>query len=211
MKILVFDTCLDKMYIALAQDDKILSSKVVENQDNKYHSAFLISTIKEILKENNLTPQDLDVIGTNVGPGSFTGIRACTTVARMMAQQLNIQAYGVSSLEILSKINQTSKPTVVALDARKNSAYMYLDNEIKGAVQIEEIKKLIEGKDYYLVTDDKMQKELGGISYQQGQYPLGEILAELIYSKSKMKTGSWRELKPLYIQPPGVHTAAKAN
>ena len=141
MKILVFDTCLDKMYVTLALDKQILSSKIVENRDNKYHSAFLISTIKEILKENDLTPQNLDVIGTNVGPGSFTGIRACTTVARMMAQQLDIQACGVSSLEILSKINKTDKPTAVILDARKNSGYLYLDNEIKGAVPSEQIKQ----------------------------------------------------------------------
>ena len=83
MKILAFDTCLDKMYVTLAQDDKILESKIVTNQDNKYHSAFLISTIRDILHENNIEPKDLDAIGTNVGPGSFTGIRACTTVARM--------------------------------------------------------------------------------------------------------------------------------
>ena len=102
MNILVFDTCLDKMYVTLAIENKILSSKIVENRDNKYHSAFLISTIKEVLKENKLLPQNIDVIGTNVGPGSFTGIRACTTVARMMAQQLNIQAVGVCSLEILA-------------------------------------------------------------------------------------------------------------
>ena len=96
MILLVFDTCLDKMYVTLTKDNEILSSKIVENQDNKYHSAFLISTIKEVLKENNLTPQDLSAIGTNDGPGSFTGIRACTTVARMMAQQLNIPACGIS-------------------------------------------------------------------------------------------------------------------
>ena len=77
---------------------KILSSKIVTNTDNKYHSAFLISTIKELLKANNLTPQDIDAIGTNIGPGSFTGIRACTTVARMFAQQLDIPAVGISSL-----------------------------------------------------------------------------------------------------------------
>ena len=211
MKILVFDTCLDKMYVTLALDKQILSSKIVENRDNKYHSAFLISTIKEILKENDLTPQNLDVIGTNVGPGSFTGIRACTTVARMMAQQLDIQACGVSSLEILSKINKTDKPTVVILDARKNSGYLYLDNEIKGAVPIEQIKQQLNGKDYFIITDDKMQKEFGGISYQQEEYPLGEILAELIYNKVETKTSNWRELKPLYIQPPGIHTAAKAG
>ena len=137
MKILVFDTCLDKMYVTIAEDEKILSSKIVTNTDNKYHSAFLISTIKELLKANNLTPQDIDAIGTNIGPGSFTGIRACTTVARMFAQQLDIPAVGISSLEILSKINNTEKPTMVALDARKNSGYLYVNNEIRGAIQLE--------------------------------------------------------------------------
>ena len=205
MKILVFDTCLDKMYVTLADDDQILTSKIVTNTENKYHSAFLISTIKQVLKENNLTPQDLDALGTNIGPGSFTGIRACTTVARMMAQQLDIKACGVSSLEILSKINTTEKPTAVALDARKNSAYLYINEEIKGAVQLDEIKEIISQKEYFLITDDKLQKELGGISYQQGQYQLGEILAKLTFQKLKNTSAMWQELKPLYIQPPPVY------
>lgn len=202
MKILAFDTCLDKMYVTLAQDDKILESKIVTNQDNKYHSAFLISTIRDILHENNIEPKDLDAIGTNVGPGSFTGIRACTTVARMMAQQLDIKACGISSLEILEQINPTQKPTMVALDARKNSAYLLYNGKIHGAVQLEEIKNLLTEKDYYLITDDKLQKELGGISYQQEEYQLGEILAKLAFKKLKMQECKWQELKPLYIQPP---------
>ena len=202
MKILAFDTCLDKMYVTLAQDDKILESKIVTNQDNKYHSAFLISTIRDILHENNIEPKDLDAIGTNVGPGSFTGIRACTTVARMMAQQLDIKACGISSLEILEQINPTQKPTMVALDARKNSAYLLYNGKIHGAVQLEEIKNLLTEKDYYLITDDKLQKGLGGISYQQEEYQLGEILAKLAFEKLKMQECKWQELKPLYIQPP---------
>lgn len=202
MKILAFDTCLDKMYVTLAQDEKILESKIVTNQDNKYHSAFLISTIRDILHENNIEPKDLDAIGTNVGPGSFTGIRACTTVARMMAQQLDIKACGISSLEILEQINPTQKPTMVALDARKNSAYLLYNGKIHGAVQLEEIKNLLTEKDYYLITDDKLQKELGGISYQEEEYQLGEILAKLAFEKLKMQECKWQELKPLYIQPP---------
>ena len=205
MKILVFDTCLDKMYVTLADDDKILTSKIVTNKDNKYHSAFLISTIKEVLKENNLRPEDIDAIGTNIGPGSFTGIRACTTVARMMAQQLNIQAVGVTSLEILSHLNNTDKKTMVALDARKNCAYLYIDGLVKGAVDLENVKKLLSEENYYLITDDKLQKILGGDSYQQGEYQLGEILAKLSYNKLKQGFAKWQELKPLYIQPPGVH------
>ena len=121
-------------------------NKVIVSNDKNYHSAYLISTIVEVLKQANLEPKDLDCIAIDIGPGSFTGIRACTTVARMMAQQLNIQACGISSLEILSQINQTDKPTMVALDARKNCAYLRYDNEIKGAIQLEEIKQ----KSYYV-------------------------------------------------------------
>ncbi len=190
------------MYVAIAQDDKVLSSKIVTNQDNKYHSAFLISTIKGMLKENNLTPKDINAIGTNVGPGSFTGIRACTTVARIMAQQLDLPAAGISSLEILAKLNKTDKPTMVALDARKNSAYLYVNEEIQGAIQLEKVKEMLKNRDYNLITDDKLQKVLGGTSYQAGEHNLGEILANLTYEKLKTSSCKWQELKPLYIQPP---------
>ena len=195
---LAFDTCLDKMYVVLKQDNRILASKIVVNQDNKYHSAFLISTIQEVLSTNNIKPQDINLIAVNIGPGSFTGIRACVTVARVMAQQLDCKAVGISSLEILSKIS--TKNPLVALDARKNSAYLYYDGEIKGAIQLEEIKKIIERENYTVITDDKLQPILGGTSYQQGEYSLGEILAEL--AENSNAEGNWRKLKPLYIQPP---------
>ena len=200
MNILVFDTCLDKMYVTLRTEKEILSSKVIENRDNKYHSAFLISTINEILVENNLTPQKLDILGINIGPGSFTGIRACTTVARVMAQQLNIKAIGVSSLEIISKI--TDKNPLVALDARKNKAYLYCDTEIKGAVDIEKVQEIIASGDYYVITDNRLKDTLGGISYQEKDYPLGDILSELVLAKIDAVSGNWAELMPLYIQPP---------
>ena len=195
---LAFDTCLDKMYVVLKQDNRILASKIVLNQDNKYHSAFLISTIQEVLSTNNIKPQDINLIAVNIGPGSFTGIRACVTVARVMAQQLDCKAVGISSLEILSKIS--TKNPLVALDARKNRAYLYYDGEIKGAIQLEEIKKIIERGNYTVITDDKLQPILGGTSYQQGEYSLGEILAEL--AENSNAEGNWRKLKPLYIQPP---------
>ena len=195
---LAFDTCLDKMYVTLADDERVLDSRVVVNHDEKYHSAFLISTIKDVLKSNKLEPNNISLIATNIGPGSFTGIRACTTVARVMAQQLDCKAIGVSSLEILAKL-QKGNP-VVALDARKNKAYLYMDEEIKGAVDLEEVKKLCTGKT--VVTDNKLRDMLGGISYQETEAPLGEILAQIAIKKSKTNECDWHKLKPLYIQPP---------
>lgn len=200
MKILAFDTCLDKMYVTLSENEKILSSKIVVNKDNKYHSAFLISTIREILKKNNINPNDLDAIATNIGPGSFTGIRACTTVARTMAQQLNIPAAGISSLKILEQ--HAGQNPAVALDARKNCAYFMINGEPKGAVQLEDVENMLGEKKYNLLTDDKLQTRLGGTSYQSCDFPLGETLAKLAFQKLKTEECKWQELKPLYIQPP---------
>ena len=195
---LAFDTCLDKMYVTLSDGDKILDSRIVVNHDEKYHSAFLISTIKDVLKSNGLKTQDINLIATNIGPGSFTGIRACTTVARVMAQQLDCKAIGVSSLEILSKLAKDNQ--VVALDARKNKAYLYADGEIKGAVDLEDVKELVKGKN--VITDNKLLPLLGGMSYQETEAPLGDILAQIAIEKSKADECNWRKLKPLYIQPP---------
>ncbi|CCX80515.1 universal bacterial protein YeaZ [Clostridium sp. CAG:715] len=195
---LAFDTCLDKMYAVLKKDGEILASKVVENTGNKYHSAFLISTLQEIMSLNDVKPQDVNLIAVNIGPGSFTGIRACVTVARVMAQQLDCKAVGVSSLEILSRL--ADKNPLVALDARKDSAYLYYDGEIRGAIRLEEVQKIIKKGEYSVITDDKLQPILGGTSYQQITCQLGEILADI--AENKNAEGNWRKLKPLYIQPP---------
>ena len=205
MKILAFDTCLDKTYITLAEDNKILRSETIVSDGQNYHSAYLISTIVKVLKELNLTPKDIDMIATDIGPGSFTGIRACTTVARVLAQQLDIKAVGISSLEILSKI--LGGNDLVALDARKNKAYIY-DDEIKGAIELEQVDELVKGRT--LITDNSLLERFSqytdkAVSYQVSDYPLGEILAKLAYEKAvNNEEIDWRKLKPLYIQPPPV-------
>ena len=204
MWMLAFDTCLDKTYVTLTNGE-IFENKVILSNENNYHSAYLISTIVEVLKEHNLEPKDLDCIAIDIGPGSFTGIRACTTVARMLAQQLDIKAIGVSSLEILSRV--LGDNDLVALDARKNKAYVY-NSEILGAVELEEVDKIVSNR--RLVTDNSLLERFNqftnnAISYQQNEYPLGEILAKIALEKlSTGENADWRMLKPLYIQPPPV-------
>ena len=204
MKLLAFDTCLDKTYVTLYADNEF-TNKVILSNDNNYHSAYLISTIVDILKSKGLTPSDINYIATDIGPGSFTGIRACVTVARMLAQQLNIKAIGISSLEILSRV--LGENDLVALDARKNKAYLY-DKKVLGAIDLEEVDNTIKGK--RLITDNSLLERFKtlspeAISYQQNDYPLGEILAKIAIEKIQNNENlDWRKLKPLYIQPPPV-------
>ena len=201
MKLLTFDTCLDKTYITLSIDNKIIKSETILSDGENYHSAYLISTIVKILKDADLTPNDLDLIATDIGPGSFTGIRACTTVARVLAQQLNIKTIGISSLEILS--HALGGNDMVVLDARKNKAYVY-DGKILGAVELEKVDEMVRGK--LVITDKSLYDRISKnaettISYQSGDFPLGDILNKLALEKEPK---NWQELKPLYIQPPPV-------
>lgn len=220
MKVLTFDTSLDKTYVTLSDNDKFLSDKIIENHDEKYHSAFLIPTIVAILKNNNLTMQDIDVIGTNIGPGSFTGIRACVTVARVMAQQLNIPLVGVSSLEILSQINKETSKTIAVLDARKKQYYTAVydnNNEIQKPELTSEEEILKKDFSNAFVIADKVshdflqEKGINSVIYTELNEDLGKYLNKLVRQKIEKKPDNfmWAKLKPLYLQAPPVTISTK--
>ena len=205
MLTLSFDTSLDKTYIVLGENNNILTSLEIKSDEKNYHSAYLISTIADVLKKHNKTPKDLNVIGVNVGPGSFTGIRAGVTVARVLAQETGANTFGISSLEILAKSTPFEKPLVI-LDARKGMAYVW-DGEILGAKLLEEIDEIAKNRD--ILTDNTLferYKEIGNnvLSYQVENYPLGETLFKIVGAKNIGAEDVWQNLKPLYIQPPPV-------
>ena len=160
----------------------------------------LLQTIKDVLLENGLTFADLDLIATSVGPGGFTAIRTCMTVARVMAQELGKKLIGVTSFEVLENlpINYEGKKKLIALDARRESAYVAIDDEIKGIVPLNEINT----DGYFVVTDDKLQPIIGGVSYQKLDLSLGEIIAKIVVEKAKTEDGDWGKLTPLYLAAP---------
>ena len=221
MKILTFDTSLDKTYVTLTQDGKFLADEIIENHNEKYHSAFLIPAIVAILKNNKLKMQDIDVIGTNIGPGSFTGIRACVTVARVMAQQLNIPLVGISSLEILSKINDVNTKTIVALDARKQQCYFaaYENSKELQPPKLITVDELLNRnfENAGIITDKVCHdilktKGLDSVIYTEKNADLGKYLNCLVRQKvcnADENAFLWSKLKPLYLQAPPVTISAK--
>lgn len=220
MKILNFDTSLEKTYITLSINNEIVFSKIIENQTGIYHSALLIPTIVELLQKNNLQIKDIDYISTNLGPGSFTGIRACLVVARTLCQQYNIKALGVSSLEILSKINETDKKSLIMLDARKEMAYVEIIDNNGNIVQapcakyIADVLDDIKNNSYFVVCDNKISQileehNIEHTNYTLKNYDLGEFLnkyTQNFVSKNENYDYNWAKLKPLYIQPPPIST-----
>ncbi len=221
MKTLVFDTCFNKSYIVMNIDGEIIANEQIESTDSNYHSAYLIPKIRDILKHNNIKISDLDAIGVNIGPGSFTGIRAGITIARVLAQQTNTKLVGITSLEILSKINETNSETIVIIDARKNKLYFAKYSGNKEIIAPKLIDKddieLYINKDSTIITDSVIsqflnEKNILSINYEQKDNRLGLILSEIVSERllKNVDDYNWAKVKPLYIQKPSI-TKPKEN
>ncbi len=215
MKILVFDTCFKKSYIVLKDNGKILANEVIDSTESNYHSAFVVPKIRDILRDNNLFVKDLDAIGVNTGPGSFTGIRAGITIARVLAQQANLKLAGVSSLQILARLNKTSSETIVVLDARKNQLYFakYLKgNEIIPPCLINKNDLLSElTKDSVIISDLSVysflaENNINSVNYENNDLLLGLYLSDIVEEKllNSEEDFNREKVKPLYIQKPSI-------
>lgn len=216
MLTLSFDTNFNKTYIVLKNNDTIITSETLESKDGNYHSAFFMPTLQKILKENKILIKDIDAIGVNIGPGSFTGIRAGITIARVLCQQTNTKLVGVNSLKILSKINKENSKTIVILDARKNRVYYaeFENNQeiIKPTlIDKEELINIID-KNAFIITDKTIQEflielQIKSISYEENDKDIGLYLSKIVDEELKNSSTNdfhWAKVKPLYIQQPSI-------
>ena len=98
-KTLLIHTALGEAIVALASDDHLI--EVLHNYNPKEHSSFLHKGIQQLLKNNNLTPGDITLIGATTGPGSYTGIRIGIAAAKGLSFALGIPIVGCSMLELI--------------------------------------------------------------------------------------------------------------
>ncbi len=224
MKILTFDTSLNKTYITYGENENILFSKSVNSSSEKYHSAFLIPELLNLFKNKNISFQNIDAIGINSGPGSFTGIRICAVIARTAAQQTGCKVVCVPSLEILSKINSETKNTLVISDARKHKAYTAIydicGNTLKYPflTDIDDLFDIINSGDFAIVTDNTMcnflsEKQIKSINCEAEDFELGKYLYQIVFKKlvNEQDDFHWAKAKPLYIQPPSITLSKNAG
>lgn len=96
---LFFDTSSDLLKITLLKGDEVIYDKELITKND--HSSYLVPSINEAFKNNNIDFRNLDKIVVGIGPGSFTGTRISITVAKTYAASFNIPVIPISSLEIM--------------------------------------------------------------------------------------------------------------
>ncbi len=148
MYALLIDTTGKYLQLELWQEQKLITSEFVLTKNDV--SERLIPTVEKILKENNISLEDVKKIFLCEGPGSFTGIRIGMTVSKILAT-FGVEIYTFSSLQgLASNFLEEDKYIAPVIDARSKSAYAAIykiTNKKIEAVKNEAIYKLDELKE----------------------------------------------------------------
>ena len=134
MKILSVDTSSNICGVAILEDNKLI--KEINLDNGLTHSETLMPTIDRLFHDVNLHLSQIDLLVSDKGPGSFTGIRIGTSTIMAFADSLNIPAVGVSSLEALAYNVQTEGIICCLIDAKNSNCYYGVFELTNGAYNL---------------------------------------------------------------------------
>ena len=94
-----------KIYIDTTDNTNVLVRLILDTQEfvkekkvEARSAQLVLPLIEELLSDHGLTPQDLDAVDVNEGPGSYTGVRVGVSIANAIAFALGIP---VNNTEII--------------------------------------------------------------------------------------------------------------
>lgn len=120
MKILAVDTSNKVASVSIFEDRELIKEKI--SDEEKTHSEKLLPMVDELLKETNISIDNIDMFVVSVGPGSFTGIRIGVATIKGMAQALNRKVIPVTSLEGLIQMADSENVCAI-INARHGNVY----------------------------------------------------------------------------------------
>lgn len=125
MIVLAVDSSSRVATVALMKDSKLLGE--ITLNDKKEHSVILMSTIQDLLNNNNLSIDDIDGYVISKGPGSFTGLRIGMATIKGLSFGSNKPYVSVSSLDALA-LSVANFDGIICpiMDALRNSVYTSL-------------------------------------------------------------------------------------
>lgn len=161
---LFFDTSSPRLIVYLIKDGKILYEK---NILTKYdHSSYLVPSISEAFKNNNIDINELDNIFVGIGPGSFTGTRISVTDAKVLAMCLNVNLIPISSLQEFIYAVDNYDYYVPIIEEKNDNIYYAIFDKDKNRIMndsysnVDTLYKILDNYDgkIALITDRKDYK-----------------------------------------------------
>ncbi|MDD2493074.1 MAG: tRNA (adenosine(37)-N6)-threonylcarbamoyltransferase complex dimerization subunit type 1 TsaB [Bacilli bacterium] len=191
MKTMIIDTSTSFLYVSFVDNNKEFFQKILKTPNN--HSENLLNAIREGLSTHHLEVKDFTKIIIGIGPGSYTGLRVSTIIAKMFAWTSNIPLYTISSLDVIaSGYYSTDGEYAVTSIAKKD--YLYT-----------RIVKIENGK-YSLIADDRFvlaeqfNQEIASSKYHIIDENCFKFSASTIVELAKNEITDVKALVPNYLR-----------
>ena len=130
MKILCIDTSSNLCSVAILEDTTLINKLELDN--GLTHSETLMPLIKELFDKSNLSLKDINLLVSDIGPGSFTGIRIGVATCKAFSDSLDIPCIGVSSLEVLAYNIKNDGIICSTINCKNDNCYFALYELISG-------------------------------------------------------------------------------
>lgn len=217
--ILSFDSSNQESSVALFKDGQLLCEE--SSSQNFQHAEFLLPAIEKVLKAENIWYNDLNLVATCKGPGSFSGVRVALSVAKSIKIASNIPVIAFDSSHILAfQYSKSLDFTDIAILLRAATNGFYFasykknrdsiipntDPKIITKEQLSSIKITSQSLICGSPIDQKFASELSraiGCDIRFDFAINAKAIAELAHNK--MTSGdleSFQEVTPIYFRPP---------
>ena len=143
-------------------------------------SGVLFDLLDSLLGESGRSLEDAKLFASDVGPGSFTGVRAGVTVCKTMAYACGIRVVGADAFDLIDP----RRP--VAIPSRKGEHFLRLPGRRPA------------------VTSNLPEGVLGyGPAFESPRYPSAKAFASLLPAREATDP---ERLVPLYVAEPSIST-----
>lgn len=187
MLILAVDTSAAPCCAAVYDTEKQLVAAETVINNKLTHSVTLMPVIRDLLKNADIKPDDIDLFAVSVGPGSFTGLRIGISAVKGMAYAAKKPCAAVTTSEGMA-YNFIGEDAVIctAIDARCNQVYNALFK-----ASAENVTRLCDER---CIKTDELAKELLGID--------GEIIITGDAAQSVFDEAQSLGIKDVRLAPP---------
>lgn len=201
--IISFDTTGFRDSIALYHKEEVLC-KILPQGGSALQSSLLVPSLYTLLQKKNLSFQDINIITTLSGPGSFTGIRIGLATAQGLILAGGYQPIVPTLLEVLAFAAYQRDPSLTKVtsivDSKRGDFFsQHFDANLS---PLEEAKTLdidhVPGNTF-LISD----KPIEGLQTFTPQKTIAEILIEFCLRHAlTQKNRAYTDLDPFYIRTP---------
>jgi len=114
--------------VAVLEDDRVVAESDLAGADlgrGQRTAQSLAPALQSILREAKWEPRDVQLIAVTDGPGSFTGLRAGVTTAKVYAYVTGAEVVAVNTLEVgAAQANVTSDRLWAVMDAQRQQVFV---------------------------------------------------------------------------------------